>query len=415
MARVRMGGVGAGRPILAVFLLAAAARGEELSPEPRAALERVRKTLGGREPTAERAWAPDLAALTPEQLALLPDAAPEAEREAVRRVCRTALFRRGPLGRLERARDLCFLLAGPRARDWMEAYRLLRREPFSEDLDRAVTALAADERPEVRLIGIYHALTLVMFGREPETHVRTVIAGLTDRHPNVAGYALLHAADTRDTRVMDRMVSCLDDDRAFDPHAPRVLQMGRGKLSDWLPGRLSWIAWEERRGRCSMWPPPGCKGGFGYRPEYVELTPDEIRAWWRENRNAFGFGTPGPLWRCVFHKMVVVDVGKPAVVMADGGLALTLHLKTYREAWDGDEPVTTTEMEIRDRQHGIDQYVTGLGNPDHDDVWAPRSAGTYTWQNRCCDIACRGAFLPTDKPGRVRLMLTVHIGHEQPE
>ena len=138
------------RVISAVLVASALAAGdEEAAAGLRASVERI---LAARGLTAEKAWALDLSGFKEGELKRIPDAVPDASdalRAALGQVCRTALLRRGPCGRLENARDICFLLASPDASDWRRAFRLLRREPLGDNLDKAALALAKDERPEV--------------------------------------------------------------------------------------------------------------------------------------------------------------------------------------------------------------------------------------------------------------------------
>jgi hypothetical protein len=74
-------------------------------------------------------------------------------------------------------------------------------------------------------------------------------------------------------------------------------------------------------------------------------------------------------------------------------------------------PVTTIEAEVNTEIAGEEQYVATLGNPDHRDGFVARSSGTWGNGKVFGQDYCRAAFLPTDKPGRVRMKFTMHIGH----
>jgi hypothetical protein len=377
----------------------------------RAAAARVRTALERGGVTAEDAWVVDFAGFTAHDLDHVPETldVPAEVREALRRVCGTTLYRRGPVGRLEGARDICYLLASPESKDWLKAFRLLRREPLTGDIDRAVIALGRDEAPLIRLIASKLATSLIVFGRDAEGLRATVLACLTDADPNVAAAcALREAVKTRDKRVIDRMVACLGDHRALDPKCPPPLWLGQSeRVSDVVARRLCGLFYSERHARWRASPP------FKERPEHVALMPDEIRAWWKENRGAFGFETPAPQWRCVLDRVLVLDVGKPVVVEAEGGIPIKVALKEYREHWLDGEPVTTIEADIHAVEDGEDGYMGTVGNPDHYDGFVSSTRGNWSVGMAPCEVTCRAAFLPTNTKGRVRMKLTIHFGHEQ--
>jgi len=400
--------------VACVVLLAVAplARGDEadLAPEKvaalRAAVERLPKEL-----TAEKAWKFEIAGFKAEDYAraadALPAGLPDGARVVLARGCRTAALRLGPLGRLEHARDACHLLASPRDEDWLKAFRLLRREPLGDDLDGAVLALAKDARPEVRRIASTLASTFVVFGRKDLVDV--VLAALADPNPNVVGAcAVGDAMATGDKRVVDRLVAIIDDPRAIDPHASPFLNLGPAekKLGDYVRRNLSWTFWRERRAR-HKWVPPFDTLGH-------ELSADETRAWWKENREVFGFETPAPQWRCVFDDILVVDVGKRLVVHDCDGRSLKIDLNVYREHWLGGEPVTTIQGEIHTDVDTEDQPVTTFGTPDRSDVSICESRGSWGDGTLFGEHCTRVALLPTDRPGRVRMKLIMHIGHVAP-
>jgi hypothetical protein len=262
----------------------------------------------------------------------------------------------------------------------------------------------------VRLIAFKLAISLVVFGRNSDGLLATVTAGLTDDDPNVAATTMQQAPNTGDKRVLDRMVACLADDRVLNPQASSYLHQGNWKrVSDVLANRLSWAFYMERRALCKPGPTLDRTG----RPVFVLLTPDEVRAWWKENGPAFGFGVPAPQWRSVFDDVVVVDVGKRVEVAGAGGLSLTIDLTKYREEWVEGRPATTVEGALYTTIRGEEVHVAAIGNPDHDDGFV--AEGRRDWRGAkggMAWISCRAAFLPTDKPGRVRMRLTVHVGHD---
>ncbi|HEX5137542.1 MAG TPA: HEAT repeat domain-containing protein [Planctomycetota bacterium] len=400
--------------VACVVLLAVAplARGDEpgLAHEKVAALRAAAERLP-KEGTAEKAWKFEIAGFKSEDYARAADALPadlpDAARESLGRACRTAALRLGPLGRLEHARDACYLLASPRDEDWLKAFRLLRREPLGDDLDGAVLALAKDARPEVRLIASRLASSLVVFGRKDLVDV--VLAALADPDPNVVGScAVGDAMATGDKRVVDRMVAIIDDPRTIDPDASPFLNLGPAEktLGDYVRRNLCWTFWTERRARHRWMPPLDALGH--------ELSADETRAWWKENRESFGFGTPAPQWRCVFDDVLVVDVGERLTVHDCDGRPLKIDLSVYREHWLGGEPVTTISGEIHTDVGTEDQYVTTFGTPDRRDVSVCQSRGTWGDGTLFGEHATRVALLPTDRPGRVRMRLTMHIGHVAP-
>lgn len=386
----------------------------------RACARRMEKIVASRGLTVEDAWEFDFGNITPHDLEHVSDGALGVEvaadvREALRHVCRTASFRRGPLGRLEKARDICYLLGSASNADWLRAYRLLRREPFTEDLDRAVIALGRDRRAEIRLIAAELAGALVVFGREAEGLSATVLACLTDEDPDVAAAcAMWVPEEVQDKRLVDRMVACVADDRALERvDSPLWLAGWRTKtVKDVLAYRLSWMSCKERHGRWKARPP------FDGRPEYVALSVDEIRAWWKDNRPSFGFGTPAPQWRVVLDRVVVLDVGRPVVLHGEGGIPFNVRLGAYREVWRGTEPVTIIKADVHSHVDSEEVYVADLGGETSDlGGVLGRSRGTFSWADGagivCGEVFCRWAFLPTNENGRVRMKLTLHFGHEQ--
>ncbi|MHC4492476.1 MAG: hypothetical protein ACYTDU_12705 [Planctomycetota bacterium] len=409
---------------LALTLLAAApaARGHdpEFTPEQlakvRACVENLGKILKSGSLTRVAAWSFDLGEFTPHELGHVPEAIGDLDpdlREALRHVCQTTYHRRGPAGRLEGAREICFHLAGPRDADWLQAFRLLRRQKLGNDLERTVIALGRDDRPEVRLVAARLAKSLILFGRRSEGLLGTVLGCLTDRDPNVAAACTFHdALATREKRVVDRVVAALADDRALDPHASPILFLpGWRRVNDVVAHRLSWAIYMERKAQWK-WRPTLDRSG---EPEYEDLSPDAIRAWWKEHRDTFGFGTPAPDWRNVLDQVLVLDVGKPVHVNVAGGLTLTVTLRRYKESWSEGKPVTTADAEITTRVAGEEAHVANVGTPNHPDGTLSWDRATWSDGTVLGEVACRSAFLPTDKRRRVRLKLIVHIGHEERE
>ncbi len=334
-------------------------------------------------------------------------------RDGFARVCRTVMLRRSPLGQLKSAPDICFLFASTRYVEWMDAYRLLRREPLGPDLDRAVISLAGNARPELRLVAIRHAITLLFFGRKGEGLIATVRAGLSDPDPNVVVECLFNADDAGDKRVVDRMVACLADDRTLESSVPLFLQGRRtGKVGDVAASRLGWIIYQERCARIPLRPPAnGPWHPPRFQVKHVSLMPNEIRAWWKENRAAFGFGTPCPMWKRVFDSVEVLQRGRPVSVRLVTGELLRITLHEYSEGWDdAGHPVTTVRMVVGDADV---EWEMDVGNPQHPDWWVPRSSASWaTAANRFGTLTCAAAFLPTDKPGQVRTKLVVDVEHE---
>jgi hypothetical protein len=145
---------------------------------------------------------------------------------------------------------------------------------------------------------------------------------------------------------------------------------------------------------------------FDGEPKHVEMTAGEIAAWWRQNREAFGFGTPSPQWRKTLDEVLDLQVGRAVELRAADGMPLKVTLKQYRESWSDDgTPVTTTELEV----YSGEWYAGGLGNPDHHDGYVHTSM-TGTWD---MDLRWTGAFLPTHNAGRVRVKLMLHVGRER--
>lgn len=397
-------------------LAALAARGDDgLTAEKAAALRAAAERL--REPlTAESAWAFEIPGFAAEDYGLALEAVPELP-EGVRvpaeRACRTAALRLGPVGKVGSAREACFLLASRRDGDWLKAFQLLRREPLGDELDAAAVALGKDGRPEVRLVAARLAASLVVFGRKADGLVDTLVACSMDPHPNVVAAFALFAPDIRDKRAIDAMVASLRDERATDRRAPPILNLGEANsVSDFVQANLSWEFWHERRARCKFEPPKFDAAGNrlpSHEQVYVRLSPDEIRTWWRENRDAFGFGTPAPQWRCVFDDVLVVDVGKRLVVGDADGRLLKIDLKVYDERWGDRGPETEIQGEIHSDVLGEEDYVAGFSLAGTGGVSRERA----TWGDGTIygEIDCRAAFLPTDRPGRVRMKLTIHIGH----
>jgi hypothetical protein len=376
----------------------------------RRVVEQLRTTLARGRLTAEKAWEFGFDGFTAHDLEHAPAAPLGVEmsddvRGALRHVCRAAFHRRSPVGKLARAKDISFLLGSPGVQDWLHAFRLLRREPFSPELDRAVVALGRDERPEVRLIAAKLASSLLVFGREAEGLRATVLACLSDADPNVAAACAVHAAlDTRDKRVVDRLVACLGDERLLRADAPAFLRLqGHDRVATTASLVLSWMIYREGCVLQETSQDPRNLEHPEARRKYVAMTPDEIRAWWRANREAFGFEAPAPQWRKAFDEVLVLDVGKPAAVPMDG-MPVSVLLKAYRESWSGEgTPVTTVDTRIRSG----DWDMGSPGNPDHDDGYVHREirASGREWQ-------WTAAFLPTHEKGRVRCRLTLHFGFE---
>ena len=398
----------------------AAGREAEFSPTQRAALqdvlERLRNTLRSGRLTATEAAGFDLEEFDTCDLQRVVRVAEDLGesrrlRDALTQVCRMVVLRRGPLGQLKKASDICFLLASTRENDWADAYRLLRREPLGETLDRAVVSLGRDARPQVRLIAVKHATTLVFFGRKSEGLVATVLAGITDRDPNVAACSAWDAGVTGDKRVLDRMVATLSDTRELDPESFSVQNLqGWRKVSDVLACRFSWMVWQERRARLTLGAP--APGQMEWTPapltvEYVDLAPDAIRDWWRTERAAFGFGTPAPMWKRVFDKVVVLRIGKPVTVRLDTGTPLRIALKKYTEGWEVGRPVTSVDAELTDvsfPKH--ERHVAYLGNPEWSDWQVGR--GRTSWSQNG-SVQWKAAYLPTQRRGTVRLKLVIHL------
>jgi len=402
--------------VLALLVAAPGARGHDPDYTPgqlakvRACVDRLRKILRSGGLTPKAAWSFDLAEFTPHDLGHAPDLIrdlPPELKEALRRVCLTTYYRRGPAGRLKRARKICFLLGGASDTDWLRAFRLLRREEPGKDLERAVVALGRDARPQLRAVAARLATTLILFGHRSEGLLGTVLASLTDRDPNVAATIAFNALDTREKRVVDRMVAILADHRALDPFAsPGRFLRGWRSVSDVVVYRLSWAVYMERKARRKWRRTLDTTG----EPEYEELSPDAIRAWWKEHRDTFGFATPTSHWRNTVDQVVVLEVEKPVRVQTKDGTTLTVKLLRYNEGWLAGAPVTTAEAEITRSVFGEEELVVQLGNPDHRDgflSWERTSDGTALG-----GVVCQGAFLPTDRPRRVRLKLIVHVSRE---
>ena len=400
----------------------AAGHEAEISPQRRATfmevLERLRGTLRSGRLTATQAAGFDLEEFDTHDLQHLVDAVENLtesrrERDALTQVCRMVVHRRSPLGQLKKAPDICFLLAGTRENDWTKAYRLLRREPLGDALDRAVIALGRDARPQIRLIAIKHATTLAFFGRKSEGLVGTVLAGITDRDPLVAASSAWDAGETGDKRVLDRMVANLSDARAFDPQSFSVQSLqGWRNVKDVLACRFSWMVWKERCARLSLGAPE--PGQMDWTPapltvDYIDLSPADIRNWWKKERAAFGFGAPAPMWTRVFDKVVVLKAGRPVTVRLDTGTPLRITLNKYTESWELRRPVTSVEAEVTDvsfPRH--ERHVAFLGNPDAPDWQVGR--GRTSWSDGG-SLQWRAAFLPTQRPGTVRMKLVIHLEH----
>lgn len=385
----------------------------------RACVERLGKILKSGALNPEAAWSFDLGEFTPHELGHVPEAIGDLDpdlREALRRVCQTTYYRRGPVGRLEGAREICFYLAGPRDMDCLRAFRLLRREQLGKDLDRTVVALGRDDRPEVRLVAGRLAASLIVFGHTSEGLLGTVLACLTDRDPKVAATCANRACVARDKRVIDRMVAALGDVRTLNPRASPADQR---KVSDVMALRLSEAIFIERRALWMLRPKLGKTGEFELdrtgEPEYEDLSPDAIRAWWKEHRDTFGFGTPASHWKNVIDQVVVLEVRKPVHVKAASGRTLTVNLRKYWEGWLEGEPVTTAEGELTTRVFGEEVHIARIGVPDQYDGLPSWERGVWVDGEGRKDFICQGAFLPTRKRGRVRLRLIVHISHEKRE
>jgi len=412
---------------LAVTLLAAApaARGHdpEFTPKQlakvRACVEHLGKILKSGALNPEAAWSFDLGEFTPHELGHVPEAIGDLDpdlREALRHVCQTTYYRRGPAGRVEGAREICFYLAGPRDMDCLRAFRLLRREKLGQDLERTVVALGRDDRPDVRLVAGRLAKSLIVFGHGSEGLLGTVLACLTDRDPNVAATcANPDVFATREKRVVDRVVAALADVRTLNPLASPADQR---RVSDVMALRLSWAIFMERRALWMLRPKLGATGEITLdrtgEPEYEALSPNAIRAWWKEHRDKFGFGTPASHWKSVVDRVVVLEVRKPVQVKAADGVTLTVNLGKYEEGWFDGKPVTSAEAEITASEVGEKEHVATVGagaaQPDGSLSW---EGGIWADGKGLRDFICQGAFLPTDKPGRVRLRLIVHISHEE--
>ncbi len=339
---------------------------------------------------------------------------PAELRAAWTRVCRMAALRRGPIGGLERASDICFLLASTHDADLLRAYRLLRQEPLGEQADSAVVALARDPRPKVRLIAVRHATTLLFFGRKTEGLVEAVVGGLADESPAIAATSAGDADEADDIRVMDGLVAALADDRIPDAlHFPLAELPATRTVGEAVTRRLCWVVWEERSARLG-WRAPVPGRAWPARGEYLALGPDEIRAWWRESRAGFRRGAPAPMWKRVFDETVVADRGTPLRLRLDAGTPLLLSLTSYSEYWGrGDTPYATAQAELADVTYPDDEHhVAMLGTPEQS-VWAI-GKGRTTWSVGTKDgsLAWKAAFLPTHRPGRVRIRLVIDLEHE---
>lgn len=389
--------------LLVLCATAAAAEEDELTPLQRDALravvERLRK-YGGHL-TAKRAAAFELAEFDADELARLPARAPEEVREPLARICGTVALWRGPLGELKKSADICWLLASADAAAWANAGRLLRRERTGARLERAVLALRADERPEVRLLAVRMATTLVVFGSRNENLRDTVLAGIDDPHPHVAGHAAYHALDIRDKRVVDRMLAHVEDERMLPEYGTTV-----GAVT---AQRLSWTIFTEERARMG-WGTPAVPP----LDEPRTRTPDELRKWWRRSHENFGFGTPAP-WKCVHDDVLVLTRGTPVVVELADGTPLRLVLLEHREAWLDGRPVTTIRVKMTDVRYPRDpRELSDLGNPEHSDWWLP--GGGADWPVEAPDGSpangsawWRAVFLPTHRLGRVRMRLFFYV------
>jgi hypothetical protein len=243
-----------------------------------------------------------------------------------------------------------------------------------------------------------------------------VLASLADRDPNVAATcADPDVSATREKRVVDRMVASLADVRTLNPRASPADQR---RVCDVMALRLSWAIFMERRALWMLRPKLDANGDVFVdrtgEPEYEDLSPDAIRAWWKEHRDTFGFGTPASHWRKVIDQVVVLEVRKPVQVKAADGVTLTVNLRKYEEGWFDGEPVTSAEAEITASEVGEEEHVATVGagaaQPDGSLSW---ERGIWAGGKGLRDFICQGAFLPTDRPGRVRLKLIVHISHEE--
>ena len=293
---------------------------------------------------------------------------------------------------------LLVLLATPPARAHDDGLSTSQAELLRKIVERLrKTPLSADEAWAIDL-GSFSAHDLEHVPSVALDLGASVLARLTDEDPAVAAAcAMDQPLYLCDHRIVDRMIASLSDTRRVTPQAFPLFRRGpetavrecmRHVLSDWIEHEKEALRPRVQDPRALTPPNP--------IPPIMEE--EALRAWWKQGRETFGYGTPAPLWRRVLHESVVLDIGKPLVLVVSGE-PVTIVLRQYEESWSvTGAPVTTVDLTFDGGPKGR------LNNPEHEDGFVHRYLGSSgrTWQ-------WTAAFMPTRTPRRVRVQLTLHF------
>jgi len=281
------------------------------------------------------------------------------EREAVLHAVRSIGFVRTHGRHLPDAWAEALLLGSPRATDWHEGVRLLRRRPFDAGLEQVAVALASDPRPDVRLAAGRLAKTLFVFGRRSDGLERVARRLLVDRVPNVAALFAAYDAHAFESRgIVDLMVARLHDDRELEL-APGILA-GTGKVRDYVLARLrdEFFWWRSSR-------------PFTYRPG-----PEEIAAWWRTHRKAFVFGPDDRGSGEALDWTGECRIGERAKAEGPAG-PFWIEVRSYEEGWFDGKPVYSAFVQLWTR-NGEGEWVEleGCGPRNAEEGEAIRGHGS---------------------------------------
>ena len=198
----------------------------------------------------------------------------------------------------------------------------------------------------------------------------------------------------------------VSDGRALGDHSFCLLRLqGHHSVGDTVRQVLSWKINLEREALRKI---PQESRNLEHPSEHlnrlVEHTASDVRAWWKENRDSFGFGNPTPPWRSAYDEVLLLDLRKPVPLVIDGKVVKVV-LDRYDEVWSADgRPVTTVDLRFWRAESNMGR-IDGPGNYDgYVHRHQVTSGDTWEWT---------AAFMSTPDDDRVRVRLMLHYVHEQ--
>jgi hypothetical protein len=160
-----------------------------------------------------------------------------------------------------------------------------------------------------------------------------VLAGLVDRDPDVAADCASLGSRTHLLQVYDRMVACLGDERE-NRAGQTVGDRNRFALMFSIQLELtSRHVGDYDTARVFEGPP---RDGEAFRPiltggREIPKTADEVRAWWRANREQFAFAKPSPPLRVVFDDVIELRLDEAHGIQLRTGERFDVTLTEHTE------------------------------------------------------------------------------------